>query len=102
MPAFTYFLVGTAIGGVGAGLASVGCLAAINQVAPPEHKAEMVSTYLVVASLSSLPVVGVGALAQRTSLFAASLALATLLALLLLLTLAALLWIARRERQSGG
>jgi hypothetical protein len=58
----------------------------------------MVSAYFVVASLSSLPVVGVGALAQHTSLLAASLFLAILLALLLLLTLAALLWFDRRER----
>jgi hypothetical protein len=52
----------------------------------------------VVASLSSLPVVGVGVLAQHTSLLAASLFLAILLALLLLLTLAALLWFDRREQ----
>lgn len=93
--AFAYFLSGTAIGSVGTGLASMGCLAAINQVAPPHHKAEMVSAYFVVASLSSLPVVGVGALAQRTSLFAASLFLTAPIALLLLFTLAALLWFDR-------
>jgi MFS family permease len=97
LPAFPSFLVGTLIGGVGAGLAYTGCLAAINQVAPPEHKAEMVSAYFMVASLSSLPVVGVGVLAQHTSLLAASLFLVALLALLLLLTLAALLWFDRRE-----
>jgi predicted MFS family arabinose efflux permease len=98
LPAFPSFLAGTVIGGVGAGLAYTGCLAAINQVAPPARKAEMVSAYFVVASLSSLPVVGVGVLAQHTSLLAASLFLAILLALLLLLTLAALLWFDRRER----
>lgn len=80
------------IGGIGAGLASTGHLAAINQVAPPHHKAEMVSAHFVVAPLSSLPVVGVGALALRTSLFAASLVLSALIALVLLLTLAALRW----------
>jgi hypothetical protein len=90
------------IGGVGAGLAYTGCLAAINQAAPPARKAEMVSAYFVVASLSSLPVVGMGAVAQRTSLFTASLFLAVLLALLLLLTLAALLWFDQRERGGKG
>ena len=80
----------------------MGCLAAINQVAPPQRKAEMVSAYFVVASLSSLPVVGVGALAQRTSLFAASLFLAALIALLLLLTLAALVWFDRSGRGGSG
>ncbi|HLW03641.1 MAG TPA: MFS transporter [Ktedonobacterales bacterium] len=98
LSAFPSLLAGTVIAGVGAGLAYTGCLAAINQVAPPERKAEMVSAYFVVASLSSLPVVGVGVLAQHTSLLAASLFLALLLALLLLLTLAALLWFDRRER----
>jgi MFS family permease len=95
LPAFSCFLAGTVVVGVGAGLAYTGCLAAINQVAPPERKAEMVAAYFVIASLSGLPVVGVGALAQRTGLFAASLWLAMLMALLLLLTLAALLWFDR-------
>ena len=50
LPAFPSLLAGTLIGGVGAGLAYTGCLAALNQVAPPQHKAEMVSAYFVVAS----------------------------------------------------
>ena len=50
LPAFLSFLAGTVIGGVGAGLAYTGCPAAINQVAPPEHKAGMVSACFVVAS----------------------------------------------------
>lgn len=99
-PAFASLLVGTVIGGVGAGLASMGCLAAINQVAPAHHKAELVSAYFAVASLSSFPVVGVGVLAQRTGLFTASLVLTVLIALLLLI-LAALLWFDRYDRRGS-
>jgi MFS family permease len=99
---FVCFLTGTLLGGVGAGLAYMGCLAAINQVAPADHKAEFVSAYFVVSSLSSLAVVGVGAVAQRTSLFVASLFLAALMAVLLLLTLAAVLWLTRRRRSGCG
>jgi MFS family permease len=95
LSAFAALLAGTVIGGVGAGLAYTGCLAAINQAALPGHKAELVSAYFLVASLSSLPVIGVGVLAQHTGLFMASLVLSTLLTLLLLLTLAALVWFAR-------
>jgi len=102
VPVFACFFAGTLISGVGIGLASTGCLAAINQVAPPHHRAEMVSAYFAFASLGSLLVVGVGVLAQRSSLFAASLVLTALITLLLLLMLAALLWFDWRERGGSG
>lgn len=87
------FLAGIVVGGVGTGLAFMGSLAVINQVAPPERKAEMVSAFFVVAYIGiTLPVVGVGLLAQETSLLLATLCLAALNAVLLLLTLATLLW----------
>jgi MFS family permease len=93
------FLGGTAVGGIGIGLAFMGSLAAINQIAPPERKSEMVSAFFVVAYIGiTIPVVGVGLIAQETSLFAASLCLAAVLALLLLLTLVALLWPGRTAR----
>jgi len=98
VPAFACFLVGTVIGGVGLGLASIGCLAAINQVSPPHHRAYTVSAYFAIASLSSLLVVGVGVLAQQASLFAASLVLIALSTLLLLLILARILWFDRYEQ----
>ncbi len=100
LPNLACFLAGTAVGGIGTGLAFMGSLAAINQVAPPERKAEMISAFFVVAYIGiTLPVVGVGLIAQSASLLAASLCLAGGIALLLLLTLAALLWPGRR---SGG
>ena len=87
------FLAGTVIGGLGTGLAFMGSLAAINQVAPPEQRAAMVSAFFVAAYVGvSVPVVGVGLLAQSTNLLVASLCLAVVIAILLLLTLAAVLW----------
>src|SRR5205814_2176859 len=43
------FLAGTVIGGLGIGLAFMGSLAAINQVAPPEQRAALVSAFFVAA-----------------------------------------------------
>jgi energy-converting hydrogenase Eha subunit E len=77
---------------VGIGLAFMGSLAAINQVAPPGRRAELVSSFYVAAYLGiTLPVVGVGVLAQLTNLLVASICLAAVIALLLLATLTALL-----------
>jgi MFS family permease len=93
LPSLALFLAGTVIGGLGIGLAFMGSLAAINQVAPPEQRAEMVSAFFVAAYGGvSVPVVAVGLLAQGTNLLVASLCLAAVIALLLLLTLAAVLW----------
>src|SRR2546421_228227 len=97
------FLAGTVIGGLGTGLAFMGSLAAINQVAPPEQRAAMVSAFFVAAySGVSVPVVGVGLLAQSTNLLVASICLAAVIALLLLLTLAAVLWPVRRAALKVG
>lgn len=91
------FLAGTGISGIGTGLAFMGSLAAINQVAPPDRKAEMMSAFFVAAySGLIIPVIGVGLLAQDTSLLVATVCLAAVIAILLLLTLAALLWSGRK------
>lgn len=87
------FLAGTLIGGLGIGLAFMGSLAAVNQVAPPAQRAALVSAFFIAAYVGvSVPVVGVGLLAQATNLLVASICLAAVIALLLLLTLAAVLW----------
>jgi MFS family permease len=97
------FLAGTVIGGLGIGLAFMGSLAAINQVAPPEQRAALVSAFFVAAYGGvSVPVVGVGLLAQSTDLLVASICLAAVIALLLLLTLAAVLWPVRRAALKVG
>ena len=57
-------LVATVIAGVGQGLAFMGSLADVNEMAPPDHKANTVASYYVVVYLgTALPVIGVGALA---------------------------------------
>jgi MFS family permease len=97
------FLVGTVIGGLGIGLAFMGSLAAINQVVPPEQRAAMVSAFFVAAYGGvSVPVVGVGLLAQGTNLLVASICLAAVIALLLLLTLASAVWPVRRAEVKVG
>ena len=97
------FLVGTVIGGLGIGLAFMGSLAAINQAAPPEQRAALVSAFYVAAYGGvSVPVVGVGLLAQGTSLLVSSLCLTAVIALLLLLTQAAVLWPVRRAAVKVG
>lgn len=92
LPSLVFFLAGTIIAGLGVGLAFMGSLAAINQVAPAGQRAELISAFYVVAYLGiTVPVVGVGVLAQVTSLLVASICLAVVVAILLLFTLAALL-----------
>jgi len=91
------------IGGLGIGLAFMGSLAAINQVAPPKQRAALVSAFFVAAYIGvSVPVVGVGLLAQGTNLLVASICLTAVIALLLLLTLAAVLWPVRRAAVKVG
>jgi len=103
LPSLALFLAGTVIGGLGIGLAFMGSLAAINQVAPPKQRAALVSAFFVAAYIGvSVPVVGVGLLAQGTNLFVASICLAAVIALLLLLTLAAVLWPVRRAAVKVG
>ncbi len=97
------FLAGTVIGGLGIGLAFMGSLAAINQVAPPEQRAALVSAFFVAAYGGvSVPIVGVGLLAQGTNLLVASICLAVVIALLLLLTLAGVLWPVQRAALKVG
>ena len=71
--------------------------------APPEQRAALVSAFYVAAySGVSVPVVGVGLVAQDTNLLVASICLAAVIALLLLLTLAAVLWPVRRAAVKVG
>ncbi len=93
VPTLPLFLAGTVAGGVGTGLAFMGSLAALNQVAPPGRRAELVSSFYVAAYLGiTVPVVGVGLLAQMANLLVGSLCLAAVIAVLLVGTLSVLLW----------
>jgi MFS family permease len=92
------FLAGTVIAGLGTGLAFMGSIAAINQVAPPNRRGELVSAYFVAAYIGlSIPVVGVGFLIDATGFVVGTLILAAVLAIVLLSTLILLLSSDQRE-----
>jgi MFS family permease len=58
-----WLLIATLVAGAAMALGYRGSLQIVNQIAPPEHRAEIVSSYLLVCfSANSLPVIGVGLL----------------------------------------
>jgi len=65
-------IVDTALVGIAAGLGYRGSLQAVNRIAPPERRAEVVSSYFIACFIgNSVPVIGVGWLsAARGPLFA--------------------------------
>jgi MFS family permease len=63
------FMVGTVLAGAGAGLGFMGSLAVINEVAPQDRRAELVSAFNLVGYVAlAAPVVGVGVLTGITGL----------------------------------
>ena len=59
------FFAGAVVGGIGAGMALVGAVAAVNQLAPPLRRGEMLSSYNLMAYTGViLPVTGFGFLAE--------------------------------------
>jgi MFS family permease len=63
------FYVGTFLAGIGGGAAFMAAMALINEVAPPLHRAAVVSAFSVVSYLAvAIPVVGVGLLAGPVGL----------------------------------
>lgn len=77
------FWVGTIICGAGFGLCLRGGIGLLNRAAPPDQRAEVLSAFYVAAYLGlSVPVVGIGLLANVVGLPTAALALATLISLL--------------------
>lgn len=68
------FLVATVITGIGNGLCFIGSLALVQEISPPGMKAELVAAYNVVAYFAlSLPIVGVGIMANTVGLKSATL-----------------------------
>jgi hypothetical protein len=58
-------LIGTSLGGISTALGYRGSLQVINQIAPDNQRAEVVSCYLVCGfSGNSLPVIGVGVISS--------------------------------------
>jgi MFS family permease len=68
-------LVASILAGVGQGLAFMGSLADVSEMAPEERKGDIVASYYVlVYAATAVPAVGVGVLAELTSLTTAFLA----------------------------
>jgi MFS family permease len=89
-------LVSSAIGGPASALGYRGSLQVINEIAPPDRRAETISTYLLVCYCGvSLPVIGIGLLSR---LVGAQLADICFAALLCMFALAAFL----TDRRYGG
>ena len=75
-------IVATATCGVAAGLGYRGSLQVVNQIAPNDRRAEVVSAYFICCFLgNALPVIGIGVLSTLISSTAASLVFATTIAL---------------------
>jgi MFS family permease len=59
----TLLMIATVVAGAAMALGYRGSLQIVNEIAPPEHRAEIVSSYLLVCfTANSLPVIGVGLL----------------------------------------
>ncbi|MGW8398729.1 MFS transporter [Streptomyces lydicus] len=88
LTSLTLLLAATVIAGTGQGLAFLGGLTAVNEAAPADHHAEVLSSFYVIIYLGvGLPVVGVGFLATVTGLLAAVQYFAGFVALLCLVML---------------
>jgi MFS family permease len=86
------FLLGTIVTGVGNGLCFIGSLSLVNEIAVPSKRAELVAAYNVVAYFAlSLPVVGVGLMANLFGLKTATVLFAAVLIAVSALTLASLI-----------
>lgn len=76
-------LCGAVFSGAGAALGFRGSLQIINEVAPADRRAEVISSYLAVIYLSnSLPIIGIGALSSYTGHLVAVIVFAALIALI--------------------
>jgi hypothetical protein len=82
-------LAGTTLTGIAAALGYRGSLQVVNQIAPANRRAEVVSSYLVACYVgNSLPVIGVGVIATAADPVTASVAFAVTIAVLALAALA--------------
>jgi MFS family permease len=90
IPSLLILLLGTGLSGIAAALAYRGSLAEVNEMAPGDRRAELVSSYYLCCFFgNSVPVIGAGTLATVTgSLESASMVFAGVIALLALGALA--------------
>jgi MFS family permease len=76
-------LLSTTLGGISAAMGYRGGLNVINEIAPHDHRAEVLSSYLVVGFIgNSLPVIGVGVASSISSPLTASILFAVIIAAL--------------------
>jgi hypothetical protein len=84
----TIMMVATAACGLAAGLGYRGSLQVVNQIAPEDRRAEVVSSYFVCGfSGNALPVIGVGVVSTLVSATAASMAFAATISVFALVAL---------------
>lgn len=89
MKSLPVLLAATAVGAAGVALGYRGSLEQINAIAPDDRRAEMVSTYFLACYAGvSVPVIGVGALAQLANISLADLVFAAVIAGLAIVALA--------------
>lgn len=90
-PSLALLVAGGVVAGVGQGLSFRAGLTGVNEAAPPEERAEVASSFFVVAYLAiSVPVIGVGVLADSAGLKTAGLVFAGVVAALAAVVLALL------------
>ena len=78
------FVAGTCCAGIGVGLVTMASVAMVNRVAPPEHRAEIVSSFFIAAYAGlAIPALGVGIASQHVGFFRATLVCSIVLAALL-------------------
>ncbi|MET0704135.1 MAG: MFS transporter [Mycobacterium sp.] len=92
-------VVAAVVAGVGQGISFGRGLAAVSEQTPPERRAEVSSTYFVVAYIAiSLPVIGEGLAAQDWGLRTAGVTFAIAVAVLSAACLVAILWQERAQK----
>lgn len=97
----TGLIAATVVSGIGQGMSFSRGLAAVSELTPPDRRAEVSSTYFVVAYVAiSVPVVGEGLAAQRWGLQTAGETFAVAVAILSIICLAAILVQERRQTRA--
>lgn len=95
-------LIASALAGIGQGLAFMGSLGDVSEMAPTERKGDIVASYYVVIYIATaLPAVGVGVLAQLASLSTAFLVFACIVIAICLAGLAGLITELRFRRNNA-
>jgi MFS family permease len=99
-PSLVLLIVGAVVAGIGQGISFSRGLAAVAGLTPPDRRAEVSSTYFVVAYVAiSVPVIGEGLAAEEWGLRTAGIAFALAVSALAALCLAAVLAEESRQRQ---